>query len=128
MDTPAPAHRGLSGASEAQRATALENFRLIRPFLEEEIPLTHIAAASGRSLRTLRRWVRRYRTQGLGGLLRATRKDQGRRRALSPTLQRAIEGLALQKPRRTVASIHREAERICRERGWPSPSSSTVAR
>src|SRR3954471_14865756 len=47
---------------------------------------------------------------------------------LSPQLQQIIEGLALQKPRRTVAHIHRETARLCRERGWPSPSYSTVSR
>jgi putative transposase len=110
------------------RGTALEHFRLIRPFLQEGVPLTRIAAASGLSLRTLRRWVGRYRTHGLPGLMRATRKDQGHHRVLSPQLQQAIEGLALQKPCRTAAHIHRETNRICRERGWPSPSYSTIRR
>jgi putative transposase len=39
-----------------------------------------------------------------------------------------IEGLALQKPRRTVANIQRETARISRERNWTPPSYSTVER
>jgi len=39
-----------------------------------------------------------------------------------------IEGLALQKPRRTVANIHRETCRISREHHWAPPSYSTIQR
>ena len=114
--------------SETDRSSALARFRLIRPFLEDGIPLTTSAAEHGVSVRTLRRWVCRYHTQGLPGLMRKARTDQGQRRSLPPLLQQVIEGLALQTPRRTAAAIHREAVRICREQDWPLPSYSTVKR
>ena len=60
--------------------------------------------------------------------MRAARKDQGHRRSLTPQLRQMIEGLALQKPRRTVANIHRETCRISREHNWAPPSYSTIQR
>src|SRR4051794_38472138 len=79
-------------------------------------------------VRTLKRWVSRHRAQGLSGLTRTRRNDHGRHRSLSPKLQQVIEGLALQKPRSTIAHIHREVARICREQEWSLPSYSTVKR
>jgi putative transposase len=118
----------LAMATEEQRAQALAHFRLIRPFFEDGIPLSRIATEQQLSLRTLRRWVQNYRAQGLIGLARVSRKDQGQRRALEPCLQQVIEGLALQRPRRTIASIQTEATRISQERNWKPPSYSTVKR
>jgi putative transposase len=118
----------MSAAPPTRPGGALERFRIIRPFLEGGVPLTAIAAAHAVSLRTLRRWVSGYRARGLPGLARKARTDQGHRRSLSPRLQQVIEGSALRKPRRTVASIHREVERICRREDWPLPSYSTVRR
>lgn len=120
--------RALTTATEAQRTQALARFRLIRPFLEDGIPLTRIATEQQLSVRTLRRWVRHYRTQGFVGLARVSRKDRGQRRSIDPCLQQVIEGLALQRPRRTIASIQLEATRISQERNWRSPSYSTVKR
>jgi transposase-like protein len=79
MENTSPNHRELSASTETQRTQALTHFRLIRRFLEEGVPLTHLAALHQLSVRTLRRWVQRYRTHGLAGLTRAARKDQGQR-------------------------------------------------
>lgn len=128
MEIPSPHHSPLIASTETKRAAALEHFRLIRPFLEEGVPLTHIAAEHQLCVRTLRRWVQQYRSQGLAGLIRAARKDQGQRRSLPAPLQKVIEGLALQRPRRTVAHIHRETTRLSRERHWSPPSYSTIKR
>src|SRR2546423_4350387 len=128
MESTSPYHSSLVTLTEAQRAQALEHFRLLRPFLEDGVPLTDIAAVHQLSLRTLRRWVQQYRAHGLAALMRAARKDQGQRRSLTPQLQHIIEGLALQKPRRTVANIHRETARISRAHHWTPPSYSTVKR
>jgi putative transposase len=123
-----PQQPGCSDQSGTDRSNALEHLRLIRPFLEDGVALPTIAANSGVSLRTLRRWVTRYRTHGLSGLIRKPRGDLGQRRSIPHTLEQVIEGLALQKPRRTVANIRREAQRICRDQDWPIPSYSTVRR
>jgi putative transposase len=128
MKRTSPNHCELSALTEPQRTQALEHFHLLRPFLEDGVPLPQVATEHQLSVRTLRRWVQQYRAHGLGGLMRAARKDQGHRRSITPQLQHVIEGLALQKPRRTVAHIHRETARISRERHWTPPSYSTVHR
>src|SRR5919106_5869974 len=109
---------------ERQRAQALQRYRLLRPFLEDNVPLSHIATDHHVSLRTLRRWVTKYRAHGLAGLMRPARSDSGQRRSVPERLKQVIEGLALQKPRRTVAHIRREATRICEEQQWAPPSYS----
>jgi putative transposase len=120
--------RSLATVPEAERSTALIRFRLLRPFLEHGVPLTHIAAERRLPLRTLRRWVAQYRLHGLTGLVRTPRSDRGLRRSMVPELQQVIEGLALEKPQRSTAAIQREAIRISQEHGWAVPSYSTVYR
>jgi putative transposase len=120
--------RQLTELTDAQRAEALSHFQVIRPFLEDGIPLTRIATEHQLPLRTLRRWVHQYRTYGLTGLIRQSRKDKGKKRAVTAELQQLIEGLALQKPRRTMATIQREVTRIAKEHGWTAPSYSTIQR
>ena len=123
-----PLYPPLVCLTEAQRLEALKRFHLLRPFLEDGVPLTHIATQHQTQIRTLRRWVAQYRSFGLVGLVRRPRNDQGQRRAVPPDLQQVIEGLALQKPRRTLATIQREAARIAREQEWTAPSYSTIQR
>ena len=77
-----------------QRDEALRHFQVIRPFLEDGVPLTRIAAAHDLNLRTLRRWVQCYRAHGLSGFLRSERKDKGKKRVMTAELQQLIEGLA----------------------------------
>jgi putative transposase len=120
--------RALSTLSEAEREQALSRFHLIRPFLEDGVPLTHIAREHKQKLGTLRHWIRRYRTHGLAGLVRPARSDKGKRRAVTSEIQSLIEGLALQKPQRTIANIQREVARIAKEQGWRIPSYSTIER
>jgi putative transposase len=121
-------HRELSALTETQRTQALKRFQLIHPFLQDGVPLTTIASSHQLSVRTLRRFVQQYRTHGLAGLIRASRKDQGQRRSVTTLLQPVIEGLALQTPRRTIANIYRETIRISREKNWTLPSYSTIKR
>jgi putative transposase len=128
MKSTSRSHRELSALTETHRTQALKHFQLIRPFLNDGVSLPHIASTHQLSVRTLRRWVQQYRAHGLAGLSKAPRKDQGHRRSVTPELQHVIEGLALQKPRRTIANIHRETVRISRERHWTPPSYSTVKR
>jgi len=105
--------------------TALARFRLLRPVLEENVSVPAISAASGVSVPTLRRWLRLYRLHGLAGLHRRTRSDRGQRH-LPSQLASLIEGLALQRPRRSVAGIHRDACGAAKQQGWPEPSYATV--
>ena len=116
----------LASATEAQREQALERFSLIQPFLEGEIPLTRVAAMQRLPLRTLRQWVQRYRQEGLVGLIRKGRSDRGKRRALPADLVRQIEGLALHRPARSIAAIHRQVTKVAIDQGWQRPSYSRV--
>ena len=110
---------------EAEREIAFQRFQLLRPYLEAEIPLASIAQQHGLALRTLQRWVQRYRAKGLAGLARKTRSDQGQHR-LRPELQQVIEGLVLKKPAPSFASVQRKVSQIALEQGWDVPTYGTV--
>ena len=105
--------------------TALSRFRLLRPVLEDGVSVPAASIASGIPVATLRRWLRLYRLHGLIGLHRRTRSDRGQRH-LPPQLASLIEGLALQKPQRSVAAVHRVACKTARQQGWAEPSYATV--
>jgi putative transposase len=47
----------LNGLSEAERTLAFERFELLRPSLEEGVPLARVARDRGIPLRTAQRWV-----------------------------------------------------------------------
>ena len=120
--------------SEDERA--ITRFRLLRPFLEDGVPLASVARAAKVPLSTAHRWVRRYRAQGLDGLARRPRADKGTRRVLLTRLQELIEGLALQKPRRSIAGIRRtvveaakkRAKALCRAQPRSPPWSTASTR
>lgn len=108
-----------------QRAEAHERFALLRPHLEEGVPLTRVAADHGLPLRTLQRWLARYRRDGMAGLARQFRADRGQRH-FPHELIGLIEGLALRKPPPTVAAVHRQVVTVAEREGWPLPSYSIV--
>lgn len=111
--------------NEDNRQEALQRFHLLRPHLEDGVPLTLIARQRGLTARTLQRWLRRYWREGLAGLTRHTRADAGHRR-LPPDLQHLIKGLALRKPPPSVATVHRRAAAVAQEHGWRVPSYDCV--
>jgi len=115
----------LAALSEDQRRRALERFQVLRPFLEEGVPLAAVARAHALSPRTARYWVRQYRQHGLAGLVRRPRSDRGRHR-LPDALVGLIEGLALRRPAPSVAGIHRQAATVARAQGWLAPSYDCV--
>jgi hypothetical protein len=90
----------LSSLCDTERSRALTRFEIIRPFLEDGVPLTRLAKEQQTVLRTARRWVERYRKSGLARLVRKERNDKDERRLL-PELQEIIEGLALSRPKRS---------------------------
>jgi len=118
--------RSTAAMSEADRAQALARYQQLRPALEDGVPLAHVVRDQQIPLRTAQRWVAQYRTYGLAGLIRAPRADRGQHRRIVPELQRLIEGLALQRPPPSAATIHRRIGPIAREHGWPVPSYSSV--
>lgn len=119
---PPPARADLT---EADWQQALARLALLRPHVDDQVPLTQLAAAQGRPLRTLQRWTAAYRRAGLAGLARTPRRDHGTRR-LPPPLVHLIEGLALRSPRPTAAAVHRRVVAVAQDQRWPIPSYSTV--
>ena len=73
-------HTAPATLSEPGRAKALRRWLVLRPHLEDGVPLARVAAQSGIPHRTLQRWLARHRTSGLAGLGRAPRADRGRPR------------------------------------------------
>jgi putative transposase len=122
-----PAPSGLSELSEAERSLALARFQILQPFLEDQLSLPKVARAAGISLRAARYWVQRYHQAGLAGLARKSRDDKNQRK-LSTALQEFIEGLALQKPRLSTATIHRQAVQAAQKLGESPPCYSVVHR
>ena len=123
--------RNRSTASEAaateedQARVAMERFAVLRPHLEEDVPLVHAALQGGVSVRTAERWLARYRKSGLAGLARQVRSD-ARAHQLPDDLVALIEGMGLNKPRSSAAAIHRRIGKVAEEHGWEIPSYSTV--
>ena len=118
---------GTAGLTEQERDLALGRFHILRPCLEDGVPLARVAEQNHLSERTLRRWAKDYRQFGLAGLCRKACARKKKRR-MSPTLQQFIEGLALQKPRPTVAAVHRQAALVAPQLGEMAPSYRTVRR
>ncbi len=116
----------LTSLSEEQRTQATSRFTIIRPALEKEITQAEVARTHQISLRTVQRWIKSYREQGLAGLADSTRTDKGASRKLPQNAIRLIEGLALQTPPRSAASIHRQITTIAIEQGWKPPSYNRV--
>ena len=85
----------LAALPPAERTRALARYRILQPCVEHGVPLTHVAHQQGLALRTVERWLARYRRDGFAGLARRGRRDRGHRRRLHPELTPVIEGLAL---------------------------------
>ena len=115
----------LTELSEAARTLALSRWRVLRPHLEDGVPLARAARDAGVSLRTAQRWLMSFRADGLAGLARRQRADRGRRR-VPDELVAVIEGLALRRPAPTIATVHRRAVEVAERERWPLPSYATV--
>ena len=111
--------------SEKERDVAMKRFRFIEPCVESGVCLSLISKEAAVPIRTLTRWLRQYRDYGLVGLARKSRSDRGGYR-MKEELRRLIEGLALKKPPRSVASIYRQVEQIARQKGWACPKYGTL--
>jgi putative transposase len=94
----------LAALDEEGRARVMARFAVLRPHLEEGVPLTRAAGQAGVSPRTAQRWLARYHRDGLAGLARSVRGDAGAHRA-PPELVALIEGLGLKRPRSSAAAF-----------------------
>ena len=96
--------------------------------MEERIPQTVVARERGVPLKTVQRWVRQYREDGLCGLARQPRADRGTRRGISEEVVKVVEGLALRKPPRSVRTMWRQVGAMALQEGWEGPSYAQVYR
>lgn len=103
----------------------MRRWAVLRPHVQDGVLLAVAAREAGVPLRTAQRWLARYRADGVVGLARTARADRGQRR-VPAELVRLIEGLALSRPRPSVATIARRVVRAATAQGWPAPSYSTV--
>jgi len=117
----------LSEFSEKERQQAYERYKIIKPFLEDNTKLSTIASEKKLSYSTLSRWVKKYRDDGLIGLIDKRRSDSGKRRITGDKFKLIIEGLALQKPKLSIAAIHRKAIVIAKNNNWHKPSYKTIS-
>ena len=116
----------LSELPPSSKAIAWERYQILRPHLEDSVPLRRVIANAGIPLRTAQRWVANYKKSGLAGLCRSKRKDSGTRKVVNAEVKKLIEGLALQKPAMTKATIHRRVKDWCVNSGITPPSYETV--
>jgi putative transposase len=116
----------LTALSEAQRTQALERLEIIHPALEKHVSQAQVARTHHLPPSTVQLWIKRYREKGLAGLANATRSDKGKSRSLPEQAITLVEGLALQTPPRSAASIHRQVAEIAKEQGWKPPSYERV--
>jgi putative transposase len=72
---PAP----LTELDEQERAQVLRRWSVLRPVVQDDVPLAVAARDAGVPLRTAQRWLARYRSSGLAGLVRTSRSDRGTR-------------------------------------------------
>lgn len=110
---------------EHRRSEAMRRWDVLRPCVEDNVPLAQAARQASVALRTAQRWLARYRAHGLIGLAPATRNDAGMRH-VEPELVSLIQALALRRPAPSVAHVHRTAAGIAKDRGWTAPSYSTT--
>jgi putative transposase len=113
----------LTTLSEEQRTQAYARFEMVRPALEEGVSQVQIARTHHLPKSTVQRWITRYREQGLAGLANTTRSDKGKSRRLPPQAVQLVEGLALQTPLRSAASIYCQVAAIALEQGKKPPRS-----
>ena len=55
----------LAACTEEERQQAMARFAVLRPHLNEDIPLSEAARDAGVPLRSVQRWLARYRVAGL---------------------------------------------------------------
>ena len=125
MNQEQPGAPALAAFTEAQRQQAMARFAVLRSHLHEGIPLSEVARTAGVPLRSVQRWLARYRAAGLVGLARAQRSETGTRQ-LPAELVELIEGMALRQPRPSIAAIHRRMTALATQHQWTPPSYGSV--
>lgn len=95
----------VASLDEERLAEAMRRFEVLRPHLDDAVPLSRAAADGEVPLRTAQRWLARYTSSGLAGLSRSNRGDKGARRSPAD-LVAVVEGMGLKRPRLSAATIY----------------------
>lgn len=106
---------------------AVERYRALEPHLIDGVTLAALARTGVASERTLQRWLRCYRVEGLAGLGRSPRSDRGKVH-MPDHLAALVRELATKRPRPPVSAIHRKIAALAAAEGHRAPSYSSVAR
>lgn len=114
-----------SAAGAAAGGLAMRWWEVLRPHVQEGVPLARAARGAGVAPRTAQRWLAAFRAGGLVALGRQPRANTGRPRTQAELVE-MIQGLALTRPRPSAATITRKAAALAAERGWAAPAYSTV--
>lgn len=118
--------RLLAELSVEERERAWQKYLVLYPCLHGKVSISEVARSHHLPLKTVQRWVRRYHQENLVGLAHRRRSDRGVRRNIPPECQLVIEGMALTRPKRSIAHIHRDISRLAKQRGWPDMRYETV--
>src|SRR6267378_2294114 len=84
----------LAADTEAERHEAMRRFAVLRPHLNDGVPLPEAARDAGVPLRSVQRWLARYRATGVAGLVRAPRSDTGHRKLPAERVE-VLDGMVL---------------------------------
>src|SRR5262249_2051195 len=121
MDQEQAGAPALAAFTEAQRQQAMARFAVLRSHLHEGIPVSEVARTAGVPLRSVQRWLARYRAAGLGGLARAPRADTGQRTRPGELVQ-VLEARTLRTRRPAIATMHRRITALATQHHWTPPS------
>lgn len=124
IGTPGAAAAAPAAGAEAG-GLAMRRWEVLRPHVQDGVPLARTARDAGVPPRTAQRWLAAFRIGGLAALGRQPRADAGRLRTQAELVE-VIQGLALMRPRPSVATIARKTAALAAMRGWSTPAYSTV--
>ncbi|MFI0478797.1 MAG: helix-turn-helix domain containing protein [Candidatus Rhabdochlamydia sp.] len=85
---------------------SFEKFKIIRNVHDNTSSIIQVSQAQEIPIRTLQRWLKQYKEKGLKGLERKKRIDKGQPRHLPLQLLEHAQRLALEKPKKSIASIY----------------------
>ncbi len=103
----------------------MRKWEVLRAHVQDGVSLARPAREAGVAPRTAQRWLSQFRAGGLAALGRQSRADAGQLRTQAELVE-VIQGLALTRPRPSVATITRKAAALAADHGWATPGYSTV--
>lgn len=120
--------------SEDQLAEASKRYALIEPILESSAGRGELvrkqATAAGVSVKTIYRWIKKYRDYGRVSALVPGRKGRKMPSRLDPRVEKIIKSvvdnayLTEQKPK--ISAIIERIRGLCKKRGLPLPHGNTI--